>query len=73
MKGRIGKNFEAEGRTALEKKGNKGHHQWRTQGFAEGGERRHLRGPGGETLSLWRPRGSGGLSPSRQRIFTIFT
>ena len=37
MKGRIGKNFEAEGRTALEKESNKGHHQWRTQGFGKGG------------------------------------
>ena len=38
MKGRIGKNFKAEGRTALEKESNKGHHQWRTQGFGKGGE-----------------------------------
>ena len=38
MKGRIGKNFKAEGRTALEEESNKGHHQWRTQGFGKGGE-----------------------------------
>ena len=38
MKGRIGKNFEAEGHTALEKESNKGHHQWRTLGFGKGGE-----------------------------------
>ena len=38
MKGRIGKNFEAEGRTALEKESNKGHHQWRTQEFGKEGE-----------------------------------
>ena len=37
MKGRIGKNFEAEGHTALEEKSNKGHHQWRTLGFGKGG------------------------------------
>ena len=38
MKGRIGKNFKAEGRTALEEESNKGHPQWRTQGFVKGGE-----------------------------------
>ena len=37
MKGRIGKNFKAEGRTALEKESNKGHHQWRTHGFGKEG------------------------------------
>ena len=73
MKGRIGKNFEAEGRTALEKENNKGHHHWRTQGFGKWGVGGHHRGSGGQTPSLWRPRGSGGLAPSRQQIFTIFT
>ena len=47
MKGRIEKNFEAEGRTALEKESDKGHHQWRTQGFGKGGG--HHRGPGGRS------------------------
>ena len=72
MKGRIGKNFKAEGRTALEAESNKGHHQWCTQGFGKGGEGDTTGGLGVKPPASVETKGVWGHSPQPPTIFYNF-